>query len=73
MQRTQTAEPAGEDINTWDLARILEEIDTRAKYERRRDLKETVLDVPWTEYKPWLFVNEDTGDLDGNDVFILNA
>ncbi|MHC4204759.1 MAG: alpha-2-macroglobulin family protein, partial [Planctomycetota bacterium] len=27
MQRTQTAEPPGEDITTWDLPRILEEID----------------------------------------------
>jgi hypothetical protein len=27
MQRTQTAEPPGEDITTWDLARILAEID----------------------------------------------
>ncbi len=27
MQRTQTAEPAGEDFTTWDLARILAEID----------------------------------------------
>ena len=27
MQRTQTAEPPGEDILTWDLARILAEID----------------------------------------------
>ncbi|MDF1812714.1 MAG: alpha-2-macroglobulin family protein [Verrucomicrobiales bacterium] len=27
MQRTQTAEPAGEDILTWDLSRILGEID----------------------------------------------
>jgi len=28
IQRTQTAEPPGEDITTWDLARILAEIDT---------------------------------------------
>ncbi|MHC4440678.1 MAG: hypothetical protein ACYS3S_25290, partial [Planctomycetota bacterium] len=27
IQRTQTAEPPGEDITTWDLPRILEEID----------------------------------------------
>ncbi|ACB75438.1 alpha-2-macroglobulin family protein [Opitutus terrae] len=27
LQRTQTAEPPGEDIQTWDLARILAEID----------------------------------------------
>lgn len=27
MQRTQTAEPSGDDIQTWDLARILQETD----------------------------------------------
>lgn len=41
LQRTQTAEPPGEDFQTWDLARILAEIDARfeAALENEAELK----------------------------------
>ena len=49
LQRTQTAEPPGEDILTWDLARILEEIDSHfvAALEAEDQLKQ----IPVTDYE----------------------
>ncbi|TWU43379.1 MG2 domain protein [Novipirellula aureliae] len=43
MQRTQTSEPMSDDINTWDLARILEEVSKHfdKALENERQLKST--------------------------------
>ncbi|UCD53260.1 MAG: hypothetical protein JSW27_11560 [Phycisphaerales bacterium] len=48
MNRTQTAEPSGEDITTWDLARILAEIDVHftLALEADQELKA----IPVSEY-----------------------
>ena len=43
MQRTQTEQPAGDDITSWDLSRILAEVDTHysAALQREEILKQT--------------------------------
>src|SRR3990172_8412780 len=48
MERTQTAEPPGEDFTTWDLARLFAEIDKH--FADALSAKETLQKTPIAEY-----------------------
>jgi hypothetical protein len=52
IQRTQTAEPPGEDITTWDLSRILAEIDTH--FMLALDSEEELKTIPIEEWNDLL-------------------
>ncbi|MGQ9589017.1 MAG: alpha-2-macroglobulin family protein [Planctomycetota bacterium] len=48
LQRTQTAEPAGEDLATWDLPRVLAEID--ARFSKALAAKDELRKIPIETY-----------------------
>ncbi len=52
LQRTQTSEEPGEDIKTWDLARILSKID--AEFQKALANRELLQRTPITDFKGFL-------------------